>query len=95
MLLPWLLFLLCGVQAKGIRHRILSLAWARECHHVVLETFLTTWLQLRPEEISMVLKEGRVISRMTDEDRPVSLESQAVAFWACDILAKIMRECVP
>jgi hypothetical protein len=24
----------CGVQATGIRHRTLSLAWARECHHL-------------------------------------------------------------
>jgi hypothetical protein len=95
MMLSLLAWWLCGVQATGIRHRMLSLAWARECHHAVLETLLTTWLQLEPDEVSMVVKEGRVINRKPDGSRPVSLESQAVAFWACDILAKLMRECAP
>jgi hypothetical protein len=86
---------LWGLQATGIRHRVISLAWAHECHNLVLETLLVAWLQLEPEEIITVLRGGRVVNRKPDGRRPVSLESQAVAFWACDILAKLMRECVP
>jgi hypothetical protein len=99
MLLSWQLLSLSlslwGLQATGIRHRIIGLGWAHECHNIVLETLLVAWLQLQPEEITTVLRGGRVVNRKPDGRRPVSLESQAVAFWACDILAKLMRECVP
>jgi hypothetical protein len=69
---------------------------SRECHNIVLETLLVAWLQLEPEEIGTVFRKERVIPyRKPDGGQPVSLESQAVAFWACDILAKLVRECVP